>query len=334
MCSLGIRLHFLLLAACFFGCSSTEAGGKNPGGDANDSGTDDAGGGDTGADGDGSLAGCLLTVTRASGDAAPVVVETMRYDAAAFLVEVVIVLPDGTPYHTYNYTYDADGRVLTTDVYVESISSGYVATYTYDEAGNRILYEYAEYGAVSQTGSCAYEFDESNREIGATCDGTLTCDGDGGKSCVTEWTDSGLEATKTSFYPDGATYRKHYYTYDENGEQLTSEEDRGDSEQHESPDGIIDSYTLSIYDERDLRTHREDGRGDVATGSFQTGSDYKYDAENRETEDRYYEDARDNLRHITTTYYDHLGRLSHEDSDEDLDGAPDSVTTYTYECSA
>lgn len=112
------------------------------------------------------------------------------------------------------------------------------------------------------------------------------------------------------------------FTYDDNGNRLTSSQDS-------DADGNPNSITTYGYD--DIGTRLTSSRDDNADGTPNSISTFSYDASGNLLAESYDRDMDGNPDNISTFSYDSNGNKLTGSYDSNADGTPTNTTTYTYD---
>ncbi len=189
------------------------------------------------------------------------------------------------------YTYDKNGKKLSTSWSKANGLIGSIETYTYDSIGNMLSESY-----------------DGNADKKADDIKTYTYDKNGNKLSY-----------RHDFDADGVVDIVYSYTYDDKGKELSAS--------CGNADGSVSMITSYAYD-GNMRIGKEDSDGDGLADSTQT---WIYDDNGNKLSYKRDSNGDNKADNIKTYTYDKSGNMLTESEDATGDGEVDSVTNYAYD---
>ena len=194
------------------------------------------------------------------------------------------VRDESIPAYSYEYTYDAQGNILT----ASNLSGDGVVVgkdvYTYDARGNRLsATNYDEEGKIRDAYTCTYDennnlltheapsnygeetwkttytYDDHNSQIKSVCVGPFGFV----STSTTEYTydESGRMTSKTDYDEDGSKNQFSTFTYDENGNEVES------TTIYYYEEGSDTERRVTTYNADGLKIKSEEYTNDALTGT-------------------------------------------------------------------
>ncbi|MCD8361529.1 MAG: sigma-70 family RNA polymerase sigma factor [Lachnospiraceae bacterium] len=200
------------------------------------------------------------------------------YDENGWLIQKTTVGTEQDPYEEVaevsnrtEYSYDANGNLLSEIEYDSAGQTNYSYTWEYDADGNQITEVYMMYysGDFLLSDTAEYSYDENGNRIAEYNTQKDSSYSETSSHCTYEY-DSYGNIIKQNYYGETRSSTVEYlYTYDENGNILSKETVDGEETSTRSytydENGLLLSETEELYGETELITYTYDENGNMAS---------------------------------------------------------------------